>query len=413
MDTNSPRKRTVNENSASQKSKKYFKSLGEREVNGAQKLYYECTICGSNINGNREYNLASHLQHRHRQIYEEIAAPKKDSMPVKRLKLLQDVIEIIAVNGRTFTHILDSGFMSIIHNKLQKLAAAGIGLNLTDPHLPEVKKHLHEMAQKVKNIIKDEVRGRALFILVDVVTKNHRSIFGISIQYIVNGQLKIRSIGMIELLQSHTAIYLADIICARLKLFDIDLKQILTITTDNGANVLKMVREIEAILKHAISTDANTTAEAQSSRDSQCEKNIPIVPAANFDELTDGEIAALLSEVDECTDEAALGILLDDVLLKSHENLLSSVSDQMNQQGLEVLYDITGVNCSAHTFQLAIKSALKNISRKHSNVISLCRHAAKILRLRTSHHEMELHGKVYKSPRLDVETRWCSSYMMV
>lgn len=414
MDTNSPSKRARRENTVANKSLKHFKESVEENVGGIPKSIYECKYCGANINGQRNWNLASHLRNIHPEIYNQISTPRKESILVKRLKLLQNLVEMVAINGRVFKAITDSGFISIIQNKLNKMTAAGCSLNLHDGHLTEVKNHLHGMANQVKSKITEEVRGRPLSLLIDIVTKNHRSIFGASIQYIVNGQLKVRSIGMIELLESHTAKYLADLIIARLKMYDIDLKQIITITTDNGANVLKMVRDIDAILQHAIS---NSTSELQHLTDSPCKATMSSANSIQTeidDQLTDDAIMNLLGEIDGTTDNDALEILFDDVLLKEHENLLAAMSRQMAAESeFEILYDITGVNCAAHTLQLAVKDALKKIMRKHINVISLCRQIAKLLRLRSTHNEMNGFGINYKSPRLDVETRWSSTYMMV
>lgn len=107
--------------------------------------------------------------------------------------------------------------------------------------------------------------------------------------------------------------------------------------------------------------------------------------------------------------------LFEDTLLKQHENILSEMSQQLvNDFGLDVLWDITGVNCSAHTLQLAIKDALKLIALKNRNVISLCRNVAKSLRLKSTRHTYkEEHGREYKIPGLNVETRWGSTYTMV
>lgn len=398
------RKRRKNDNSIGEQSKQFFNELGEREVSGINIFFYQCKICNVNINGNKLYNLASHLKHVHEDNYNKISDRNKETIQIKRLNLLQDLVEIIAVNGRPFSYILDSGFQSIIKKKVNKLNAAGCTLNLSDTNLPEVKKHLNEFANEARNVIKEQVKFRALSLIVDIVTKRGRSIFGVSIQYIFHGNLKVRSIGMIELLQSHTAKYLADMICCRLKTFEISLKQIVTITTDNGANVLKMVQEIDEILQDSITT--------------QCDANSSIVQTATDIELsdleTDNEIANVIAELEELTDDEALERLFDQVLLDNHENLLNAMTNQItNDFGLEVLYDITGVNCTAHTLQLAVKDALKKLNHKHINVITLCRTIAKTLRMNSTECELKALGKIYRKPRLDIETRWCSVYTMV
>lgn len=164
----SPRKRKKNENTIGVKSRLYYKCLGERESGGAMKLFYECKFCFFNVNGHKEHNLASHLQHIHPEVYALIIA-QKDSMPVKRLKLLHNAVETVSVNGRPFKWILDSGYQENIKSKLRKLREAGEALNLTDTNLKDVKKHLHTMAEKVRQKIENETKDRALSLLVDIV----------------------------------------------------------------------------------------------------------------------------------------------------------------------------------------------------------------------------------------------------
>lgn len=81
--------------------------------------------------------------------------------------------------------------------------------------------------------------------------------------------------------------------------------------------------------------------------------------------------------------------------------------------GADIHWKISGVNCTAHTLQLAIKDALKKLPRHQQNVIELCRRVAKFFRLTTTRHiidELKLHCKLI---RLDCDTRWCATYLMV
>lgn len=197
------------------------------------------------------------MEHVHLDIYNAFIAAEKDSPEIKRLKILQNAVETVAVNGRPFKWLLDSGYRANIANKLKKLQLAGCPLNLFDHGLHEVKAHLRKMAQNVILKIKEEIKGRVLSLMVDITTKNKRSIFGISIQYIKDAQLKIRSIGMIELHESHTGVYLSKLVCERLQKFGIELCQILTITTDNGSNVVKMIRDVVEHLQNDIESNVS------------------------------------------------------------------------------------------------------------------------------------------------------------
>lgn len=101
--------------------------------------------------------------------------------------------------------------------------------------------------------------------------------------------------------------------------------------------------------------------------------------------------------------------------------LLPIESDWSFDDGLHILDTsqmaslvlINGVNCAAHTLQLAIKNALFKLGSQQSNVIKLSREACKFIRLQKTIYEMEKRGIRKKFPALDVDTRWSSTYMMV
>lgn len=404
------RKRKRDENSTIAKALQYFKFFREEQIDGTKKIMYTCNLCDSNanpLNGTKPHNLVSHLQRIHPNKFELI--DEKKDIKLKRLELLQNIVEMVTVNGRPFTSISDSGFRSIIENKLKKFDKAGCPLNLSDANLPEVKKNISETASRVREKIKEEVCGRALSLIADIGTKNRRSIFGISIQYCINGKSRVRSIGMIELLKSNTGKYLADVIRSHLKLYEIDLRQILTITTDNGKNILKMVRDFGSIMHNEIDSTNNEQASSE-----YCTNTEEFIESNSSGLQTDDEINEVLKAFDEKTDEEALEEIFDEALLRQHENLLNEMSQHLVADfGLEILHEITGVNCAAHTLQLSIKDALNLIAKNNQNVIKLCREVAKSLRLKSTQHIFKTHGGSYRLPRLDVETRWGSTYMMV
>lgn len=191
---------------------------------------------------------------------------------------------------------------------------------------------------------------------------------------------------MIQLMKSHSAKNLADVVVDRLKLFGIDLRQILTITTDNGANVLKMVKDIDNELQTEMEECSNMSAPPPESPRKPQKSHHSAIDESQMDT----EISELLLEMDEKADNEALEELFDDVELNDHQSLLTAISEQMVYVfGLNVLYDITGVNCSAHTLQLAIKNALKRLGRNYQNIIKLCRNVAKKLRLKSSQEKYE------------------------
>lgn len=189
--------------------------------------------------------------------------------------------------GNEFNRLLDSGLILMIEKTLNELEEAGCPVNLKDPHLNEVKEVLAETAKNVAKKISEEVHGRPLSLLVDGTTKRRRSILGVSVQYIINEKHTTRSIGMILLKQSHTGEHLAKIICDLLLQFNIKPQQVISITTDNGSNVVKMVRDLSS---HMAAVEKN----------SPCDETMN--PETAF---CDDDIEQYLEMVPECTEDEA------------------------------------------------------------------------------------------------------------
>lgn len=404
-----PRKRKRLDGCTTDLAMKYFSEIDYTKCEYTIKnKTHICDLCGQQLNGKKEWNLSAHLSSCHPNVYFGITADKKEPIAVKRLKLLQNCTEIVSVNGRTFSHLQDSGFKSIIQKSLKELDDAKQSLNLSDHNMTVVKDHLSNTAEKLRKYIQNEVKDRPLSLLCDIVTKHNRSILGVSLQYSIDGQLKIRSIGMIELLQSHTGKYLAETIIERLGVFGISLKQILTITTDNGKNVLKMIRDMECCLNSEINQAKRNLTEAF-----VASVNDRAHAGDSNDSEIDSAINELLAVERDITDDEALDLVFAEAASECHETLLGEMSSELVNCGANVVWDIIGVNCSAHTLQLGIKDAMTKLDQKHSNVIQLCRQVCKFLRLKSTSIEMETIDISYRLPRLENDTRWGSMYLMV
>lgn len=398
-----PRKRKRTENSVSTKALAHFKTIPEEEWLKSPNKTHVCRHCDAKISGSKEWNLAQHLQKCHDSIYEEITG-EKDSVDVRRLKFVQNCVEIVSVNGRPFSYLLDSGFASMVKDKLDDFKSAGCAINLTNLNLVEIKNHLQHTAEQVQDEIRQETQNQSLSLLVDIVTRQRRSICGFSVQYILDGELKVRSIGMIQLSQSHTGKYIAEVIIKRLKEYGIDLKQIITITTDNGSNVLKMVRDIHEHLQAEIDRVRQTATNEQI----ELIEN-DIANEGDTDALIDG----LLSEENEISDDEAYQRLMEEVDFdQDNSTLLNAMSAEIASIGVDV-WDITGINCAEHTLQLAVKDAVSKLPRNFNNVIKLCRRVCSFLRLQSTLNALDAIGMEHTVPRTENETRWGSTYLMV
>lgn len=378
-------------------SRDYFtKAREEVDEKGVKRVFYRCKTCNKELNGTYESNLAKHLQ-KHTDVFQTID-DLCEEIDKKRLKLMFDCVELVSVNGNPFNRLLDSGLLSILDKTLKELEAAGKGINLTDPKLAEVKDMLEQTAKCVQQKMCDELTGRPLCLMLDITTKRRRSILGVSVQFIKDGKHIVRSIGMLQLHQSHTGEYLAQLICDLLSKFNIKPQQVIAITTDNGSNVLKMIRDLSSQI---IAVENNFSQ---------------IVDCA---EVGDADIENYLQNVQEATDEEALRDVFDmssddEETPETHENLLNAVVRNVQYQNENSFtWNVQGIHCTPHTLQLCIKSAVSSLQKPIQNVITLCRRIAKILRLKSSADELKAIGIELIVPHIDVETRWCSTYVMV
>lgn len=271
--------------------------------------------------------------------------------------------------------------------------------------LTEVKKNVKKKtAQKMREIIRNDLKDQPLSLMVDAVTRHRRSILGISIQYSVNGRLHIRSIGMIQLTKKHTGKYLADLIIKRLQQLEINLAQIITITTDNGANVLKMLRDIEEIMRMEVEKAKQPSV---SNPNISIKINSSINSSLNVDD--DAVIAEIVAKPFDSIDDDALGIIIGEV---NNDTLLKAMSLELEKSGADFAFNITGVNCAEHGLQLAVKDGINQMP-KFKNVIELCRIVCKEIRTDSCCHDMHALNIPYKKLRIENETRWRSMFLMV
>lgn len=403
----SPSKRKRPENSITERATAYFERIEQNsdESEPKRKKTHKCRLCSDELNGTKEWNLAKHISSVHQDVFLDISSGVKEPIAVTRLKLLQNCLEIVAINGRPFSCLHDSGFQAAIQKTLEELRIKNQSLNLSEQNLTVVKEHLRKTANAVRNKIRDEVKGKILSLLIDAVTKNHRSILGVSIQYALGADLKVRSIGFIELVESHTGLYLAEVVIKRLEQYGIQLKQVFTVTTDNGSNVLKMVRDLDDELQCRIDKSKLHLEELQETN----QEDIDIEDEEQIDTAIDN----LLAKAREITDDEAFELVMNQVENQNDRTMLNAMLLEMGNCGADFLWDITGINCAVHTLQLFIKDGLKNLTDAHKNVIELSRNVCKMLRLHSTRNEMAGLGVEYRLPRLETKTRWGSMYLMV
>lgn len=360
----------------------YFRPVNSDDK---QNNRYVCEInnCNREYCGKNKSNLKSHIRNFHGEFFQRNFADEKANArdwKTKQLKFKQDLAEMVAINGCTFRLLNSSGFQSLVEKQVDELAAAGHGDGLTKTNRRKtVSKHILHQASIIEEIIKAEVNDKFVAVMIDAASKNGKSFLGMTIQFIDDGVFKIRSLGIIESLHSHTAKNLMAAMLVRLKYFGIEERQIISITTDNERSMLAMVKQINK-------KDEETNG-------------------ANFEfEGDTDQIPDNLFESDE-HDDPVLDALLDDSV-----EFMELIKECLDDFAIRTT-NIYGIRCAAHTLQLAIRDTL--LATNCKTLISLFRNVVKFLRTPTNRRIMREQGIKITLPRLDCETRWSSMYRMV
>lgn len=378
-------------------------SLVSPKPHHKNKPHYKCNIgnCQSVINGGQPTNLTQHLKQKHKDFFEMIIKSSDDpkSLPVKRLKFIQNCAEMISINGRAFKSLSDSGFKKLVGEELHTLRRTGYGRGLRGPEYTAVKRHIKHQAKRVKEEICKEVKEKFVALMVDTASRNNKTFMGLSLQYILDGRAVIRCIGMTEVTEEHSSLNLKNMIMHRLNEFGINLKQVLSITCDNAANMIAMLKRF-----NMLRDDEESDEEIESDEDDEnAGTQHNDVEEMDGEPESDDESTDWMELDDE--EEAELDELLDD-----HDEYVKLVEKCVNDLAMKTMV-INGIRCAAHTLQLGVRDALK-LSRS-AQFIGVIRDICKFLRKNKSVREL-MHNNIYIClPRADCKTRWSSLYRMV
>ncbi|XP_018406377.1 PREDICTED: zinc finger BED domain-containing protein 4-like, partial [Cyphomyrmex costatus] len=175
--------------------------------------------------------------------------------------------------------------------------------------------------------------------------------------------------------------------------------QIYTVTTDNGANMLKTVKLLslcnkdsdEAILKENKGVNDNN------------DDNDEDIDLEYLDLQLDPD--KLRDESDESNEHEP-----EEEMYHHTENILQIIEDSIPYSDFSSSI-LTGVRCAAHTLQLVVDDALKNTTKGISLLIKKARRLVK--KLRTSTFLYMLKKQNLKKPIIDCPTRWCSTVIML
>lgn len=139
--------------------------------------------CGTNIVGKRPYNLKRHVKTVHPEFTAKII--ENEAAKCIETDLLDSLTEMFTVNGRPFSLFKDSGF-----NKIFKILIDQIEQNTKQKiHIDvnKVKDHIETTKERMTEKLKNDVKNKPIALMMDIATKNNRSILGVNCKYSICG----------------------------------------------------------------------------------------------------------------------------------------------------------------------------------------------------------------------------------
>lgn len=256
----------------------------------------------------------------------------------------QCAVEAVTVNGLPLSVFENSGISKLMSPILSKL---GISLNQRATRLLVL-----EAYDKKIQELKNEFLDRMVCVKTDLCSRRGRHFLGVNFQTVINGNLRVVTAAVKEMTERATGAEIRDTLVTCLKKLGIREQQIYTLTTDNGANVVKAGK--------LMVEDAQTEDDAS-------------------DTETDPPPSCRLSE-------------------------------ELNSVTVPAAQSVTPIRCAVHTLQLCVHDVIT----KKENIKKLLTNVRKVVN-KTHTQNIRLmfrHGGV-ALPKLDCETRWGSTYDML
>lgn len=330
--------------------RKYFKKVEDKQICQVQN-------CQKMLTGDNVTNMCRHLEKKHREVFIKFQTVVDETRNINRTKnkginisintseelIWEGCIELATTGGLPLSFIHNNGFKKIVKPIKDKIEFQ------KELNVLNLKTKINETAAEIRSKIKEDIKNSMISVKIDCVSRLCRSLLGINIQYEENGKIQIRTLAVKDLRERHTGFYIKTVINDVLKEYGVTLKQIYTITSDNGTNMIKTV----ALLREDLEAEINEESE-------------------------DEELEMDMNEI---------------------ENLIVADSNNL----------INCMRCAAHTLQLVVCDAIKDVNL--GSKIAECRKLA--IALRKPSNYTKIVTQKLRKPILNTPTRWNSSFDMI
>ncbi|XP_041451725.1 uncharacterized protein LOC111077103 [Drosophila obscura] len=150
--------------------------------------------------------------------------------------------------------------------------------------LRNIMDHVRMRQISIREDIKASVKRKLVSLKIDVPTRMKKSILGINLQIfkstLSKTEIVVKTLGMIQLFESHTGLYLKNKIVEIVQEYGIELDQIFSITSDNGKNMVKAIELINDDATEKSKTDDDKDEDFMELLDSMAFPNVQLVRCA-------------------------------------------------------------------------------------------------------------------------------------
>ncbi|CAG9791982.1 unnamed protein product [Diatraea saccharalis] len=287
-----------------------------------------CELCKNKIKGKHTTNLKNHIATKHSNEYQVVEdlntkiisknkSSSSDKIAIARIDQLKKLcVRLVTIHGRPLAIIEDEAFQEIIN------FAATSDVTSKTINIKAIKTKIQEEANAIRKCISSEVQNKMISLKLDSATCLERKFIGVNVQYIINGRIVVRNLGVLEVCDRQTSTFLKNTIEELLTDFRIGVDQIYCICTDNGSNMVKMVKLMGGAY---ISQYDNCTTEQE-----------------EFELMDENE-----ESEEQSTEEEQVNDIFHSVDVDVH-NLINN----------EGTFKVRVMLCAAHTLQLAVKDAI-------------------------------------------------------
>lgn len=189
-----------------------------------------CTVCKGKLAGNHVTNLRRHLTAKHSEVFDSFNEDTKETKNAKKRKIayeatedgiISSIVKIVTTGGSLF---LDSeGFREIINPIYD-------ALQMTPITSENIMEHVCEKELTIKEDITAAVKRKLVSLKIDVVTRQEKSVLLINLHLMSSTlsktEIVVKTLGMIQLFELHTGIYIKNKILEIIQEYGIQIDQI-------------------------------------------------------------------------------------------------------------------------------------------------------------------------------------------